>query len=116
MYDGQRCGLLRLIIARSAFLPVFIEPISFSHDKAFAPSMVAISKTCCAGIRVGFLFTPLCRMAVVFMGSNMSTVLFEHGLSVPSARALANYSSVMHCDYGSVLDENVHFCSLLLLL
>jgi len=72
------------MIAKSAFLPTSMEPISFSHDSAFAPSMVAIARTCFAGVSVGFLFMPLCRRAVAFMVSNMSAVLFEHGLSVPS--------------------------------
>ena len=52
-----------LITIKSAFLPISIEPISFSKPIAFAPLMVAISSTDSAGTAVGSLFAKIGQVA-----------------------------------------------------
>lgn len=53
--------------------------ISPSHDRAFTPSIVVISRAFSTGINVGFLLTSLRKSFAVFIISNVSALLSEHG-------------------------------------
>lgn len=72
------------MIARSAFLPTSIEPISCPSPTAWAPSIVAISSAFSAVMIVGSSWTPLGTSAANFMHWKMLWLLLLAGPSEPS--------------------------------
>ena len=79
----MREGVFRSRIARSAFLPASIEPISFSSPSAFAPLMVAMRKPSFALTHCGVFPVPLWISVSRLSSWNMFRQLLLAAPSVP---------------------------------